>query len=61
MKYRVTFARKASATKAGQAGRRFAVEVMARNEPEATQFAIAQATREGNKLDFFDIMEVRKV
>ena len=61
MKYRVTFVRKDSATKAGQAGRRFAIEVTARNEAEAHQKASDQAAREGRGLSYFDITEVRKI
>lgn len=61
MKYRLTFTRKGSALKAGQAGRRFAIEVTARNAAEARQIASDQANREGRGLSYFDITEVRKI
>lgn len=60
MKYRVEFVRKDSATRACEAGRKFAVELVAKNEAEARELATRDAARIG-KAAMFNIEIVRKI
>ena len=61
MKYRVDFERRVdAATRAGQAGMKWSVEVIARNEAEARRKAVAEAARV-KKDRMYHIKQVRKI